>query len=256
MSRSRSTAPASSRTNQAPYTLELDTTSARRRRPRARGERRVHERRLRDRHVADHGRERARLDPHSDRRARAADDREVEAPRGPDHDGADAHAVPRARAERDREREEARRSPRRLPRARRRRARDPEDARRRRPEAAREHRHRGGRTDARVAPQPPGGRRTGSSCARCRRSRAPRRRTRSRSCSRSTSRRLESVQAAADAFTLPAFTPWQQRVLTTAIHYVGYPYIWGGTSPGPRRCSASAPAADSTAQGSCGASTS
>jgi cell wall-associated NlpC family hydrolase len=38
------------------------------------------------------------------------------------------------------------------------------------------------------------------------------------------------VQIAADSFVLPVLTVWQQRVLATAFGFVGFPYVWGGTS--------------------------
>jgi cell wall-associated NlpC family hydrolase len=41
---------------------------------------------------------------------------------------------------------------------------------------------------------------------------------------------VEAVRTAADGFSLPALTPWQQRILTTAFSLVGYPYVWGGES--------------------------
>jgi cell wall-associated NlpC family hydrolase len=37
-----------------------------------------------------------------------------------------------------------------------------------------------------------------------------------------------SVRAAAATFALPAYTPWQQRVLDTAVKFIGYPYVWAG----------------------------
>ena len=40
----------------------------------------------------------------------------------------------------------------------------------------------------------------------------------------------QSVAEAADEFTLPSYTPWQKRILGAAVHFIGYPYVWGGTS--------------------------
>ena len=40
----------------------------------------------------------------------------------------------------------------------------------------------------------------------------------------------ERVREAALDFQLPALTPWQARILRTAVSLIGYPYIWGGTS--------------------------
>lgn len=39
------------------------------------------------------------------------------------------------------------------------------------------------------------------------------------------------LEQAATAFVLPDLTPWQQQILKTAVQYVGYPYVWAGTSP-------------------------
>jgi cell wall-associated NlpC family hydrolase len=40
----------------------------------------------------------------------------------------------------------------------------------------------------------------------------------------------EVVRDAASAFEVPDLTPWQTRVLRTAVSLIGYPCVWGGTS--------------------------
>ncbi|HYY32714.1 MAG TPA: NlpC/P60 family protein [Gaiellaceae bacterium] len=39
---------------------------------------------------------------------------------------------------------------------------------------------------------------------------------------------VDGVNALSASFSLPAFTAWQDRVLTRAVRFVGFPYIWGG----------------------------
>ena len=41
--------------------------------------------------------------------------------------------------------------------------------------------------------------------------------------------RREVAQLATE-FALPALDEWQARILRTAVHLIGYPYVWGGTS--------------------------
>ncbi len=41
---------------------------------------------------------------------------------------------------------------------------------------------------------------------------------------------LERARAQAASFHLPALTAWQRRVLSRAIRFVGFPYVWGGMS--------------------------
>src|SRR6187397_1770284 len=40
----------------------------------------------------------------------------------------------------------------------------------------------------------------------------------------------KGVTDAAASFEIPALTPWQRRVLTTAVGFIGFPYVWGGES--------------------------
>jgi cell wall-associated NlpC family hydrolase len=40
----------------------------------------------------------------------------------------------------------------------------------------------------------------------------------------------DSVVSLADSFSLPTYGEWPKRVLRRAVHFIGYPYVWGGTS--------------------------
>jgi cell wall-associated NlpC family hydrolase len=39
------------------------------------------------------------------------------------------------------------------------------------------------------------------------------------------------VEDTSNALELPVYNSWQKRILSYAVSFIGYPYIWGGTSP-------------------------
>jgi cell wall-associated NlpC family hydrolase len=41
---------------------------------------------------------------------------------------------------------------------------------------------------------------------------------------------LESVREDVSTFVLPPLSDWQRRILARAVSFIGYPYVWGGTS--------------------------
>jgi cell wall-associated NlpC family hydrolase len=44
---------------------------------------------------------------------------------------------------------------------------------------------------------------------------------------------VQGVPELAASFVLAAPTPWQKKVLTTGVRFIGYPYVWGGESEFP-----------------------
>src|SRR4051794_20776997 len=44
----------------------------------------------------------------------------------------------------------------------------------------------------------------------------------------------EGVQNDALGFELPELTTWQRQILRTAVSFIGFPYVWGGTSEKPQ----------------------
>ena len=48
------------------------------------------------------------------------------------------------------------------------------------------------------------------------------------------SRSAQAVAGQAESLVLPELTEWQRRVLARATRFIGYPYIWGGTSDRPQ----------------------
>ena len=66
----------------------------------------------------------------------------------------------------------------------------------------------------------------------------------------------DSVRNAALGFELPELTTWQRQILRTAVSFIGFPYVWGGTSENPQTPLGLQTPAASTAPASSGASTS